>query len=340
MSNSFPKNHSVKKIPRRCFAVIVVCFMALAAFPLYAETPMPASPNPYFAGKNESPEFFRDFLKPTRYEQALKEETPNGLIALDFRGLKRPNFLTHWPDKDVWKKDWAYIDYFEKESYEGLRGYYRFRWDIDNSSDGLKVAAYICKNYELAHALFLLEMNNVSNMEPPPWVECKKRIGTFCMSSTDNEFMFFFYKNIAVIIRNATNPQFAEQFAQWLSDVLKGFPLIPMNAPLQFRREPYSTPVFEYLGSEAPAAGGSSEITPPPAETYRGRLATGDRCPRAGLWRCLEDGRVISLAEGQPMPNANYTAGIFDLLARATGRPKPPPGPAHWEWAGGGDDDN
>jgi hypothetical protein len=257
MSNSFP---NVKKITRRCFAVIVACFMALAAFPLHAETALPASPNPYFAGKNERPEFFRDFLKPTRYEQALKEETANGLIALDFRGLKKPGFLTRWPNKDTWKKDWAYNEQFAEPSYEGLQGYYEFSWHAANSNNILFATAYVCKDYELAHALFLLEMNNVSNMSPPPWGECKKRIGTFCMSSTDNEFMFFFYKNIAVTLKGATTPEFAEQFADWLYEVLKGFPLIPMNAPLQFRREPYSTPVFEYLGSEAPAAGDSSRM--------------------------------------------------------------------------------
>jgi hypothetical protein len=262
MSNSFPKNHSAKKITRRCFAVIVVCFMALAAFPLYAETPMPASPNPYFTGENKRPEFFR-FLKPTRYEQALKEETPNGLIALDFRGLKKPGFLTHWPDKDIWKKDWAYNDYVKEDFYifKGIRGYYRFRWGVDNSKNALDVATHVCKDYELAHALFLLDMGSSSSMYPLPYVECKKRIGTFCMSAIgSNKTMFFFYKNVAVTIKNATDDQFAEQFADWLSDVLKGFPLIPINAPLQFRREPYSTPVFEYLGSEAPAAGDSSRM--------------------------------------------------------------------------------
>jgi hypothetical protein len=80
------------------------------------------------------------------------------------------------------------------------------------------------------------------------------------MSSHDNKTIFFFYKNIYIKIRNASSGHLAEQTAQWLSDVLKGFPLIPMNAPLQFRREPYATPVFEYLGSEAPAAGDSSRM--------------------------------------------------------------------------------
>jgi hypothetical protein len=338
--NAFLKNHSAKRITQRYFAAIFACLIMQFPFPSHAETPMSAYQNPYFGEKYNFHYLIQHLVQHTRYEQALKEETPNGLIALDFRGLKKPGFLTYWPDKDVWEKDWAYNDNLEKEVYKGIRGYYKFHWDVGISNDGLYVDTYVCKDYELAQVLFLLEISTSSNMFMP-WVECKKKIGTFCMSSINtNRFMFFFYKNVAIKISNATTPQFAEQFAEWLVNVLKGFPLIPMNAPLQFRREPYSTPVFEYLGSEAPAAGDSSEMAPPPAETYRGRLATGDRCPRAGLWRCLEDGRVISLAEGQPMPSANYTSGIFDLLARATGRPKPPPGPAHWEWAGGGDDDN
>jgi hypothetical protein len=299
--------------------------------------------NPHFNGYNDYQRVVQQLVERTRYQEALKEETPNGLIALDFRGLKKPGFLTLWPDKEIWEKSWAFNDYVEEEFYifKGLRGYYRFQWKVGASNDELDVSVNVCKDYALAQALFLLEISLSSNAPFLPRVECKKQIGTFCMTSIgDDKTIYFFYKNVIATIKYSTSVNLSERTAQWLFDVLKGFPLIPMNAPLQFRREPYSTPVFEYLGSEAPAAGGSSEMAPPPAETYRGRLATGERCPRAGLWRCLEDGRVISLAEGQPMPNANYSSGIFDLLARATGRPKPPPGPAHWEWAGGGDDDN
>jgi hypothetical protein len=79
MSHSFPKNHSVKKITRRCFAVIVACFMAQAAFTLHAEPSMSIFQNPYLAGKNAFSEVFLEYVKRTGYDQALLAEVSDGV---------------------------------------------------------------------------------------------------------------------------------------------------------------------------------------------------------------------------------------------------------------------
>jgi hypothetical protein len=202
----------------------------------------------------------KEYIERTGYERALTAEIRNGLIAIDFRRLVKPSFLTFWPNKEVWEKSWAYIEYLNKGFYKGIQGYYEFYWKIENSGKELRISALVCKDYELAQALFLLESNGSTNGFRIPWDRCDKQIGTFCVTDSDSEYRAFLYKNVVVTLNNAPNKQISEQTAQWLFDVLKGFPLIPMNAPLQFRREPYATPVFEYLGSEAPAAGDSSRM--------------------------------------------------------------------------------
>jgi hypothetical protein len=252
MSNSFSKNHSVKKITRRCFAVIVACFMAQAAFLLHAETPRSTFQDPYF-GENRRHGWLNLSVPYTRYEQALKEETPNGLIALDFRALKRPSFSILWFSNIIWGQSWDYSDYFEKASPDRFRGYYKFSSETSILYDDFNVYAHVSKNYELAQALFLTEISSYTDAGEQFWVECKKKIGTFCLSSRENDFIFFFYKNVTITIKSDSSIFLPELFAQWLYEVLKGFPLNPMNAPLQFRREPYSAPIFEYLGSEVPA---------------------------------------------------------------------------------------
>jgi hypothetical protein len=187
-----------------------------------------------------------------------------GLITIDFRRLKAPNFFAVWPGKNEWEKPSSYRefidrDYIDKGFYKGIRGYYEFRWKAADTKGELNVVTQICKDYKLAQALFLLKSTGMTNALPIPWNRCDKQFGTFCVSDVDKEYLFFLYKNVVLSIITATNKQISEQTAQWLSDVLKGFPLIPINAPFQFRSEPYSTPVFEYFGSEAPAADASSE---------------------------------------------------------------------------------
>ena len=67
------------------------------------------------------------------------------------------------------------------------------------------------------------------------------------------------------------------------------------------------------------------------------RLATGDKCPMAGRWRCVENGEMRSLVEGQLMPPASFFKPVSGWLNRLRGieYEYSHDGPRHWEWAVG-----
>ena len=66
------------------------------------------------------------------------------------------------------------------------------------------------------------------------------------------------------------------------------------------------------------------------------RLATGERCTKAGLWRCVEDGGELAFVEGQLMPTAAFDKPATGWLNRVKGvkREFSHMGLGHWEWVG------
>jgi hypothetical protein len=66
------------------------------------------------------------------------------------------------------------------------------------------------------------------------------------------------------------------------------------------------------------------------------RLSTGDKCPKTGPWRCVEDGGTLPLKEGQLMPRATFFKPATGFLNRIKGVKQvySHDGPGHWEWAG------
>jgi hypothetical protein len=67
------------------------------------------------------------------------------------------------------------------------------------------------------------------------------------------------------------------------------------------------------------------------------RLATGDKCPQAGRWRCVENGEMRRFVEGQLMPPASFYTPASGWLNRLRGieYEYSHDGPGHWEWAVG-----
>jgi hypothetical protein len=99
-------------------------------------------------------------------------------------------------------------------------------------------------------------------------------------------------------------------------------------------------PTRETKEGEA-AEGGAKEggaKSTPGASLPLPRLATGDPCPKAGPWRCVEDGKTLRFVEGQLMPPAVFYKPASGLLNRLRGieREYSHNGPGHWEWVGEG----
>jgi hypothetical protein len=63
-------------------------------------------------------------------------------------------------------------------------------------------------------------------------------------------------------------------------------------------------------------------------------IASGDKCPRSGHWRCVEDGGVYSFTVGQIMPNAHYSKPATGVWSWIRGKKKEysHDGAGHWEW--------
>jgi hypothetical protein len=98
-------------------------------------------------------------------------------------------------------------------------------------------------------------------------------------------------------------------------------------------------PVRETEKGEAKEGEAQSTPGQPPASGASlppSRLATGDKCPRAGWWRCVEDGKALHFVVGQLMPPAVFykpARGLLNRLRDIT-REYSHEGPGHWEWAG------
>ena len=160
------------------------------------------------------------FKQKIDYDDAMRNEQRDGLVDIDFRKLKAPEFAKTWPDID--SKSWN----FRKSDYRGEHYYYR--WGVDGMESGAVVTARVCVSYEVAQGMFLGMAKNTSMLELP-WIACSKKIGTVCAKSDDNRTLFFAYKNVAIEIRCdyalSGHEDFGEVLAEWLFNALKEAPL-------------------------------------------------------------------------------------------------------------------
>ena len=167
-----------------------------------------------------------DSDQPDAEEKGFKETTFDvykGLVDIDFRKQKTPEFATTWPDPD--SKSWN----FRKDDYMGEHDYYR--WGVNGTGSGAVVTAKVCVSYAVAQDMFLGKADNTTMMELP-WIACGKKIGTACAESSTKSTVFFVYKNVAIEIRRAAalpgHEDFGEILAEWLFDALKAAPLKPL----------------------------------------------------------------------------------------------------------------
>ena len=160
------------------------------------------------------------FKQKIGYDEAIKNEKRDGLIDIDFRKLKGPEFATKWPADKGWN--------FRKDNYRGEHYYYS--WGVDGIGSDAVVTARICVNYEVARDWFIVMAENTT-MKEIPWAACSKNVGTVCAGSRNRKRLFFVYKNVAVEInRDDALPgheDFGEILAEWLFDALKAAPLKP-----------------------------------------------------------------------------------------------------------------
>ncbi|MDR1888845.1 MAG: hypothetical protein LBQ81_05620, partial [Zoogloeaceae bacterium] len=69
-------------------------------------------------------------------------------------------------------------------------------------------------------------------------------------------------------------------------------------------------------------------------EDFPRRVASGEKCPQTGHWRCAEDGETLLFHAGQVMPAANLSKPATGLMNWLSGRKEEysHQGPGHWEW--------
>jgi len=133
------------------------------------------------------------------------------------------------------------------------------------------------------------------------------------------------YTGVVENTRASVQPSFTddEAIAMWdkLTSTIRVRPV--KENPSDGKGKPESSPPAPKPEAQAPQA---SPL----------RLATGEPCTRAGLWRCVEDGGVLTYHEGRPMPTAALYKPATGLLNRIKGVKSvfSHMGPGHWEWVG------
>ncbi|MDR3086494.1 MAG: hypothetical protein LBU45_00835 [Azoarcus sp.] len=186
-------------------------------------------------GRRTHPSYI-NFRQRIGYHNAIRQEVQDGLILIDFRRIPQPSFMKEWPTiTDIRADPWRYGEW---NHAEGHRRGYHFSWGGRGSYGYVGIDVGIYNTYEDARDDFLYLTGEASL--PFPWNKCPKDIGTVCVMDTRlKEDLFFFYKNVSVRIRPATNDTIAEKTAEWLFKVLKAFPRSPMDAPFKPQEPPF-----------------------------------------------------------------------------------------------------
>jgi len=163
------------------------------------------------------------------YDKAFKAETKDGLIALDFRTIDQPSFMT-WAGTERRFSD----DPFQNENGIDYKIFhFELYWGNATLSTTINVVIWV--NYDLAHEAFRrrIETGTSSMSMYDDWMPCKKSIGTAC-ASTDASSMFT-YKNVlvhvetnwfdkALVSKSPNGDPWDMVFAEWVFDILKSAP--------------------------------------------------------------------------------------------------------------------
>jgi len=167
------------------------------------------------------------FKEEIGYDRAIVMESRDGLIDIDFRELKVPEFI---------KK--VYPFKFGRDDEAG--GHYWYDWGVDGSGkSGATIEVKVGFSYETARIYFMYSAQG-SSMPSLPYGACKRKIGTACGETWDKEIVFFLYKNVAIEVRRHREhlpgyEEFGEDVAEWLYDALRVAPLRPFHEGISER---------------------------------------------------------------------------------------------------------
>ncbi|MDR0587668.1 MAG: hypothetical protein LBG61_01645 [Burkholderiales bacterium] len=67
-------------------------------------------------------------------------------------------------------------------------------------------------------------------------------------------------------------------------------------------------------------------------DVFEKTVATGEKCPKDGQWRSVEDGAVLKFVAGQIMPPVIFAKPAEGFLAKLTGKTTTYQAPGHWAW--------
>jgi TPR repeat protein len=118
---------------------------------------------------------------------------------------------------------------------------------------------------------------------------------------------------------------------KWLKEWDKGIPPpLPSEERIaEMAREKGLDPATGYKLPPPPEP--KAEAPPPPPPPSR-HAATGDPCPRSGLWCSIQNPQKVVLEKGQPMPEVAYNLRSANPLGRLLGLRRTVMAPGHWEW--------
>jgi hypothetical protein len=190
---------------------------------------------------------FDDLKQRIGYDEAIRKESKDGLILIDFRKTSPPPSVRY--------ENWSY--FHDKE-----RGYAYFDWSTEGDGVSAVITAYVYEDYESARQKFF--DGALTSRYPLPWVACDKKIGTICAAKKIDlsginitlpprfslaTRIFFTYKNVYIDIHGK-----AEYMAEWLFGILKKHPLSPMlpPGPLVLGKAGYPAPKTGYWKAYLP----------------------------------------------------------------------------------------
>ncbi|MDR3086493.1 MAG: hypothetical protein LBU45_00830 [Azoarcus sp.] len=187
--------------------------------------------------------FFIEFKQRIGYDEAIRQEAQDGLILIDFRRIPQPPFMVDWPYiKSSTGDPWSYRELRLKADLVC----YHLSWGAEGSAGGASIEVNVYDNYEDVRRDFFRNAASTSMLRIP-FEKCPKEIGTVCvmdsiypdLKSPPKTRLFFFYKNIFVLIDRASSDAIAEKIGEWMFKVLKAFPRSPMDAPFKPQEPPF-----------------------------------------------------------------------------------------------------
>lgn len=151
------------------------------------------------------------------YDKAFQAEVNDGLIALDFRTISVPSFMS-WIDENRRFSD----DPFQKNGIAHKK--FHFDWSFRDTTLGVVFHIIIWDDYNLAHEDFRARIEAIVSSKTKyfAWRPCKKSIGTTCARTSTSAV--FAYKNVVVSIETrfffTVNHQLHNAINAWADEAL------------------------------------------------------------------------------------------------------------------------